>query len=154
MRSCAHTLVCVCDGLLIRRLTWFVERLTTEDVDGALNETQHWTFIKSISRSNPELVNLSPLLDDAVLQLRKEVPLQLVVNMFQKMVSTWPDLSFEHDHEPASELAPCSILSSGKIDWPCDQDRYCVALDGPSSSYWSISRRNLDPLYHYPYLIQ
>ena len=29
---------------------------------------------------------MSSLLEDAVLQLRKEVPLQLVVNMFQKMV--------------------------------------------------------------------
>ena len=33
------------------------------------------------------MVNLSGLLEEAVLQLRKDVPLELVVNMFQKMVS-------------------------------------------------------------------
>ena len=58
----------------------------TEDVDGALTEGQSWTFIKDVAAANPELVNLAPLLDEAVLQLRKGVPLQLVVNMFQKMV--------------------------------------------------------------------
>ncbi|KIP04518.1 hypothetical protein PHLGIDRAFT_109438 [Phlebiopsis gigantea 11061_1 CR5-6] len=73
-------------GFVVReKLRAHLERLITEDVDGALNETQQWTFIKSAARANPELVNLSSLLDEAVLQLRKEVPLQLVVNMFQKM---------------------------------------------------------------------
>lgn len=67
-------------------LIHFTELLTTEEVDGVLTGTQKWTFTKSVASSNPELVNLAPLLDEAVLQLRKEVPLQLVVNMFQKMV--------------------------------------------------------------------
>lgn len=33
------------------------------------------------------MVDLSPLMDTSVLQLRKEVPLELVVNMIHKMVS-------------------------------------------------------------------
>ncbi len=33
-----------------------------------------------------EMINLSHLLEEAVLQLRKDVPLELVVNMFQKLV--------------------------------------------------------------------
>ena len=68
-------------------LTSLIERLTTEEVDGVLAETHKWTFIKGLASSDPELVNLASLLDGSVLQLRKEVPLQLVVNMFQKMVS-------------------------------------------------------------------
>ncbi len=47
---------------------------------------RQWTFTAAIARQNPEFVDLSPLLDEAVLQLRKEVPLQLVVEMFKKMV--------------------------------------------------------------------
>lgn len=35
---------------------------------------------------NGDIIYLSQLLDQAVLQLRKEVPLELVVSMFQKMV--------------------------------------------------------------------
>ena len=55
-------------------------------MDGVLTEGQQWTFIRDVAASNSEMINLAPLLDQAVLQLRKEVPLQLVVNMFQKMV--------------------------------------------------------------------
>lgn len=44
------------------------------------------TFSKDVAAIDPDFINLSSLLDEAVLQMRKEVPLQLVVNMFQKMV--------------------------------------------------------------------
>lgn len=44
------------------------------------------TFSKDVAAVDSEFINLSSLLDEAVLQMRKEVPLQLVVNMFQKMV--------------------------------------------------------------------
>ncbi|EKM50668.1 uncharacterized protein PHACADRAFT_264052 [Phanerochaete carnosa HHB-10118-sp] len=73
-------------GFVVReKLRIYLERLVTEDVDGALTEAQRWTFIKAAAAADNELVNLAPLLDEAVLQLRKDVPLQLVVNMFQKM---------------------------------------------------------------------
>lgn len=56
--------------------------------DSILAEGGHrnWTFIEKVAAANPELVDLSPLLEGVALQLRKDVPLQLVVNMFQKMV--------------------------------------------------------------------
>lgn len=44
------------------------------------------TFSREVAATDSELVNLSPLLDEAVLQLRKEVPLEVVVSMFQKLV--------------------------------------------------------------------
>ncbi|TCD69139.1 hypothetical protein EIP91_008615 [Steccherinum ochraceum] len=43
------------------------------------------TFSKDVASIEADFINLSALLDEAVLQLRKEAPLQLVVNMFQKM---------------------------------------------------------------------
>lgn len=36
-----------------------------------------------------ERVDLSSALEDSIIQLRKEVPQELVVNMFQKLVSTF-----------------------------------------------------------------
>ncbi len=50
------------------------------------NALRRCTFSQDVAAANPDMVNLSSLLEEAVLQLRKEVPLQLVVNMFQKMV--------------------------------------------------------------------
>ena len=47
---------------------------------------RRWTFVAATARQHPELLDLSSLLDEAVLQLRKEVPLELVVDMFKKMV--------------------------------------------------------------------
>ena len=66
------------------------EHLVTDEIDAALLEQHRWTFNRTTSSANLELVNLSPLLDEAVLQLRKDVPLQLVVSMFQKMVTSCP----------------------------------------------------------------
>ena len=39
-------------------------------------------------RDTDPVIDLSGLLEEAVLQLRKDVPLELVVDMFQKMVRT------------------------------------------------------------------
>lgn len=73
-------------GFVVReKLRAHLERLVSEDPDGALTEARRWTFVKAAAAADSELVNLAPLLDEAVLQLRKDVPLQLVVNMFQKM---------------------------------------------------------------------
>ena len=47
---------------------------------------RRFTFSAPNASRYPEAVNMSDLLEESVLQLRKEVPLQIVVNMFQKMV--------------------------------------------------------------------
>ena len=41
---------------------------------------------RSEQRDTDTVIDLSGLLEEAVLQLRKDVPLELVVDMFQKMV--------------------------------------------------------------------
>lgn len=38
------------------------------------------------AEGDSSVLNFSSLLEEAVLQLRKDVPLELVVNMFQKLV--------------------------------------------------------------------
>ena len=68
---------------LTSRLTIFVALIGEDSRDVS---TLRWTFVAATARGNPELVDLSSLLDEAVLQLRKDVPLQLVVDMFRKMV--------------------------------------------------------------------
>lgn len=68
-------------------------RISPEDViqstEPFLSETGAATHIGSFAGAQLEgtdSADLSPLLEDAM-QLRKEVPLELVVNMFRKLVS-------------------------------------------------------------------
>ena len=68
---------------LTNRLTILVALIGEDSRDVS---ALRWTFVAATARGNPELVDLSSLLDEAVLQLRKDVPLQLVVDMFRKMV--------------------------------------------------------------------
>ncbi|KAI0769196.1 Cl-channel protein [Irpex lacteus] len=72
-------------GFVVRdKVKAYLDFLSTEAEAEDISNRQ-WTFTAAIARQNPEFVDLSPLLDEAVLQLRKEVPLQLVVDMFKKM---------------------------------------------------------------------
>ncbi|KAI0079343.1 Cl-channel protein [Panus rudis PR-1116 ss-1] len=71
-------------GYTVReKVKTFIEPLVEEDAASSTN--RRCTFSKAVASADPDAVDLSGLLDDTVLQLRKEVPLQLVVNMFQKM---------------------------------------------------------------------
>ncbi|KAI0091504.1 chloride channel [Irpex rosettiformis] len=70
-------------GFVIRdKVRAYLDLLSTEADDVSHGS---WTFVAATARQNPEFLDLSSLLDEAVLQLRKEVPLQLVVDMFKKM---------------------------------------------------------------------
>ena len=44
------------------------------------------TFSRTYAASEPEFIDLSSLMEVSVLELRTEAPLELVVNMFHKMV--------------------------------------------------------------------
>ncbi|PSR74313.1 hypothetical protein PHLCEN_2v9930 [Hermanssonia centrifuga] len=71
-------------GFVVRdKVRAYIETLVAKET--AENALRRCTFSQDIAAANPDMVNLSSLLEEAVLQLRKEVPLQLVVNMFQKM---------------------------------------------------------------------
>ncbi|KAI0339618.1 Cl-channel protein [Trametopsis cervina] len=69
-------------GFVVReRLRAYLETLE----DASASSSRRWTFVPAKARADPTLLDLSALLDEAALQLRKDVPLQLVVNMFQKI---------------------------------------------------------------------
>jgi len=69
-------------GLLLYHLTICKDSFAADDM-------HKLCYFSSKQRSLPEdQANLSSCVEDTVIQLRKEVPLELVVKMFQKMVST------------------------------------------------------------------
>ena len=63
-----------------------VEPLLAEDVAAGVERSCTFLPHQDGRGLGPDVVNLSPLLEEAVLQLRKDVPLELVVTMFQKLV--------------------------------------------------------------------
>ena len=65
-------------------LTVPVEQLLGERSPTEL--AQECTFFSTYVTSEPGLIDLSSLMEVSVLELRAEVPLELVVNMIQKMV--------------------------------------------------------------------
>lgn len=52
------------------------------------------TFSRTYAASEPNFVDLSSLMEVSVLELRTEVPLELVVNMIHKMVRAYPSPLF------------------------------------------------------------
>lgn len=50
----------------------------------APDNDQKFTFIRGVSDST--MIDVSDLVDEATIQLKKEVPQELVISMFQKMV--------------------------------------------------------------------
>lgn len=124
-----------------------IERLVVEDVEGALTETQRWTFIKAEASANPELVDLAPLLDEAVLQLRKEVPLQLVVNMFQKMASRSDEVLRRYElTDTCLEPSPCALFAGRKVYRIGHEDGHRVVADIALAAHRSISSRSCKSL--------
>lgn len=57
------------------------------------------TFSDTYATSEPDLINLSSLMEVSVLELRTEVPLELVVNMIHKMVRALLPVAFRPFNE-------------------------------------------------------
>ena len=72
------------------KLRIFIETLFAQESDPL--PTQRCTFSSRRSATEDNLENLSDLLEEAILQLRQEQPQELVVDMFQKLVSIASDL--------------------------------------------------------------
>lgn len=87
---------------------------------------------ESAATSSTGIIDLSSLVED-VLQLRKEVPLELVVNMFRKLVRISSFLlcfRFYQFHRSnvvygmeITESTPCDVHTGGNIDGYDLQDR-------------------------------
>jgi hypothetical protein len=86
--------------------------------------------------------DLSPLLEDTM-QLRKEVPLELVVNMFRKLVST-RFFTFLPTHSYGSrrfawvflEPAPHHVYPERSADRHDHQNGHCGPVDGSFCPSW------------------
>ncbi|KAI0923449.1 hypothetical protein AcW1_006407 [Taiwanofungus camphoratus] len=65
------------------KLRTCLEPLLAEDL--ASGSRRKCTFISQPNAGDANLINLSHVLEEAVLQLRKDVPLEMVVSMFQKL---------------------------------------------------------------------
>jgi len=78
-------------------LTIPVEQLRN---DGSPTElARECTFSHTYAASEPDLINLSSLTEVSVLELRTEVPLELVVNMIHKMVRSFFPVVFRPFNE-------------------------------------------------------
>lgn len=68
--------------------------------DGSPTElARECTFSHTHAASEPDLINLSSLMEVSVLELRTEVPLELVVNMIHKMVRAFFPIVFRPFNE-------------------------------------------------------
>jgi hypothetical protein len=89
-----------------------------------------------------DYVDLTPLLEDAM-QLRKEVPLELVVNMFHRLVGT--TLSVDCDYllicAAAVESAAHHVFAGGSIDGHDHKNGYCSLVDSTLSASRCPRRR-------------
>ena len=66
------------------RLTASIEQLLNKRTSAEL--AREGTFSDTYAASEPDFIDLSSLMEVSVLELRIEVPLELVVNTIQKMV--------------------------------------------------------------------
>ena len=84
-----------------------------------------------------ERVDFSDALEDSIIQLRKEVPQELVVNMFQKLVhsiSVSPHSTFGADPETI-EFASNPVHTCWQTDRPGDEKGCGKFVDEPFTSY-------------------
>lgn len=70
-----------------------------------------------------ERIDLSNALEDSVIQLRKEVPQELVVNMFQKLVCNPRSTGWFNSQLDYAEPSANSIHARGKVDGTGDEKR-------------------------------
>ena len=87
-----------------------LDTLIAEDL--ASGQRRRCTFASRDTPTEPELVDLSEVLEDAVLQMRPEMPLELVVSTFQKLVRT-PSRVTDPKLTISPESASYSVLTWG-----------------------------------------
>ena len=91
------------------------------------------------------MINASSLLDEAVLQLRKNVPLELVVNMFQKLVRILYSHLVLHDALLTFMAEPEThpLLSRRQAHRHGDQDGHRMVVDRTGTSRGRARRETI-----------
>ena len=95
------------------RLMASIEQLLNERSPAEL--AQEATFSHTYAASEPDFVDLSSLMEVSVLELRIEVPLELVVNTIQKMVRASFSLSSSATQRPLQNLRQILFTQRGKL---------------------------------------
>ena len=116
-------------------LTTSTEQLLSERSPTEL--AQECTFINTYAMSEPDLIDLSSLMEVSVLELRTEVPLELVVNTIQKMVRVSDPFhppAAEKDVQLFTELAANSFHATGETYGSDHEVRYCRFIDRPPTA--------------------
>lgn len=99
-------------------LTVLTEQLLTDRSSAEL--ARECTFSRTYAVSEPDSIDLSSLMEVSVLELRTEVPLELVVNMIHKMVrETLSPLFFDRSARRAISHRICDkfFLHNGGSLW-------------------------------------
>lgn len=112
-----------------------IEQLLSERSPTEL--AQECTFIHTYAVSEPDFIDLSSLMEVSVLELRTEVPLELVVNTIQKMVRvSYPfhPLTAQQDVQLLTELAANSFHAAGETYGPDHEVRYCRFINRPPTA--------------------
>ena len=84
-----------------------------------------------------ERVDLSLALEDSIIQLRKEVPQELVVSMFQKLVRVFPHIAGHPDEKINRlvifylEFTPNNLHTCRQADGADNKTGYCQLIDEP-----------------------
>ena len=102
-----------------------VDTLIAEDL--ASGQRRRCTFASRDTPTESDLVDLSEVLEDAVLQMRPEMPLELVVSTFQKLVRT-PCRVTDPKLTISPESAPYSVLTWGCPLWHGHEDGHRAPL--------------------------
>ena len=124
-------------GLTVRSR---VDTLIAEDL--ASGQRRRCTFASRDTPTESDLVDLSEVLEDAVLQMRPEMPLELVVSTFQKLVRTLP-CTTGAKLTAFAELAPYSVLARGRSFGYGHEDRHRASLQGTVSLHGCAIREGL-----------
>lgn len=96
-----------------------------------LERSKKCTFsIQDSTSSIASRMDVSDCLEEAVLQLRKEVPLELVVNMFQKLVCLFHHASLLSSANRPIESSSYIVHAGRGIDWNDNQDGHGLVIDG------------------------
>ncbi len=94
--------------------------------EGASSSSLMCSFVKT---SDPSMVQLAEIMEQAAVQLRKEVPQELVVTTFQKLVR--PDFHFVHHNcnITSAEFAVHCLYSHRQADRSGHKIRRSQAVD-------------------------
>lgn len=100
--------------------------------------TRRCTFLSRRPITQDDSEDLSNVVEEAVLQLRKEQPQELVVDMFQKLVSVASLQMTSTSYGTRTEPSTNFIHARRKTNWHGHKDRYCGIVKSAFFTHWGV----------------